>query len=146
LYHVGDDHFLHFATPERLGRLKKSDLMRLYTIAGLADDPELFTKHELIESLILAREDDAFFASFVVDPSLSLVDRSGESSSGSLTNDGNIAGGKETDEATNGYKGLNGTLPRRVTLQDFGTLIDRDTIGVSHRCIKNSVEEPNRRR
>jgi len=135
--------------------------MRLYTIAGLADDAELFTKHEIIDSLILAREDDAFFASFVVDPSLSPVDRSDDSSSGFLTNDGNIAGGEETDAAANGYKGLNGTLRRRATLQDFGTgighipkgrcmsvgnLIDHDTTGVSHTGTKNSVGESNRRR
>jgi len=132
--------------------------MRLYTIAGLTDDAELFTKHEIIDSLILAREEDAFFASL---PPLSPVNRGGDSSSGFLTNDGNIASSEETNVATNGYQGLNGTLRRRVTLQDFGTeigripkghsmsvgnLIDRGTIGVSHTCTKNPAEESSRRR
>ncbi|KAL9715431.1 hypothetical protein Ac2012v2_002094 [Leucoagaricus gongylophorus] len=151
-----DDHLLHFATPEQLARLRKLDLTRLYTIAGLADDAELFTKHEIIDSLILAREDNASLASL---PPPSPVDRGDNSSSSSLTDNGNVAGGEESDAATVNRHGLKGTIRRRVTLQDFGTgighipkgrsmsmgnLVNRDTVNVSHTHMQNSVQESNK--
>ncbi|KAJ3554978.1 hypothetical protein NP233_g12312 [Leucocoprinus birnbaumii] len=119
-----DDHLLHFATPKQLARLRKPDLVRLYTIAGLPDDAELLTKHEIIDCLISARED---YASL---PPSSPI-RGDGSSSGSLSDDGNVAGGEETDAATVHHPGPNGAMRRRVTLQDFGSVNGRPPKGRS---------------
>lgn len=146
-----DDHLLHFATPKQLARLRKPDLVRLYTISGLPDDAELLTKHEIIDCLISARED---YASL---PPSSPVGHGDGSSSGSLSDDGNVAGGEETDVTTVNHSGPNGNLRRRVTVQVYGSsangyapkgrsmsmgnLMNRDAMNSGHvHTRKSSVE------
>lgn len=95
----------------------------MYSLAGLPEDAELFTKHEIIDLLMEARED---YASI---PPSSPVGRDG-SSSGSLSDDGNIAGGEETDATPIVHMGANG-MRRRVTSQDLSKLNGRMTKGRS---------------
>jgi hypothetical protein len=116
---IADDHLLHIASPKQLARLRKPDLVRLYIIAGLPDDAELLTKHEIIDCLISARED---YASL---PPSSPIGRNDGSSSGSLSDDGNVAGDEETDVAPVDPPALNETMRRRVTVQDFGAVNGR---------------------
>lgn len=114
---AADEHLLYFASTKKLARLRKPDLVRLYGLAGLPDDAELLTKHEIIDCLIGARED---YASL---PPSSPVGRNDGSSSGSLSDDGNVAGGEETDAAP--VNPMCGTMRRRVTLHDLNKLDGR---------------------
>jgi hypothetical protein len=104
-----DEHYLNDATSRELLRLRKDELVRLYSAAGLSEDAEHLTKHDLVQAIISAREDVA-----EVPPS----SPSGFTSSDGSSDDGHFAGGEETDIG-NGYQSVNGAngLRRRVTVQ-----------------------------
>ncbi|KAJ3839334.1 hypothetical protein F5878DRAFT_679064 [Lentinula raphanica] len=54
-----DDYLIASAPSRVLNRMRKDDLIRLYALAGLTDDAESFTKSEIVQSIISAREDVA---------------------------------------------------------------------------------------
>lgn len=105
-----DEYYLNDASIKELLRLRKDALVRLYTYAGLSDDFDALTKHDLAEAIISARDD-------IVD--LPPSSPSGCTSSDGSSDDGHFGGGEETDvnhrfrpAATNG-------LRRRVTVHDM---------------------------
>jgi mitogen-activated protein kinase kinase kinase 13 len=110
LYFIADNYLINEAPPRRLLRLRKDELVRLYSAAGLAEDAELLTKHEIIDCLITARDDIASL------PPSSPPDAGGSGSSDYSSDGGNIAGGEETDFA---HRFRNG-LTRRNTMLDLG--------------------------
>ncbi|KAH6918311.1 TKL/TKL-ccin protein kinase [Coprinopsis sp. MPI-PUGE-AT-0042] len=90
-----DEHLLHSAPASELNRLKKDELIRLYRVGSLPEDPELMTKAEIIRDIITQRQDDA-----VSLPPSSPPGRSDAASSdyaNSSGDEGNVAGGEETD-------------------------------------------------
>ncbi|KAF9484664.1 hypothetical protein BDN70DRAFT_797394 [Pholiota conissans] len=108
-----DEFLINFAPPKRLNRLLKVDLVRLYELAGLPDDGELFTKSEIIDALVNNRDDHAS-----VPPSSPPARPSEAGSSEESSDDGHFAGGEETDagprHVPNGHQ-----LRRRVTLHEI---------------------------
>ncbi|KAJ7685453.1 hypothetical protein DFH06DRAFT_43508 [Mycena polygramma] len=54
-----DDHLINAASAKELQRLRKDDLVRLYTAAGLSDEADALTKSEIIDSIVAARDDVA---------------------------------------------------------------------------------------
>ena len=87
-------------------RLRKDELVRLYTAAGLPDDAELLTKNEIVDCIIAARDDVA-----ELPPSSPGV---ADSASSDYSSDGgNVAGGEETDFGGQ-FKNV---LKRSATLQ-----------------------------
>ncbi|KAF7311471.1 Protein kinase domain-containing protein [Mycena kentingensis (nom. inval.)] len=52
-----DHHLIHFAPVKELQRLRKDVLVRLYSSAGLSDDAESWTKGEIVDALLAAREE-----------------------------------------------------------------------------------------
>ncbi|GBE81813.1 hypothetical protein SCP_0401860 [Sparassis crispa] len=104
-----DDFLIHEADPRQLFRMRKEELVRLYIAAGLTEDAELLTKHEIVDCIVAARDDVA-----ELPPSSPGI---GDSNSSDYSSDGgNVAGGEETDF---GGKFRNG-LRRRATVQDLG--------------------------
>jgi hypothetical protein len=105
-----DEYYLNDASMKELLRLRKDALVRLYTCAGLSDDFDALTKHDLVDAIISARDD-------LVD--LPPSSPSGCTSSDGSSDDGHFGGGEETDvnhrfrpAATNG-------LRRRVTVHNI---------------------------
>lgn len=96
-------------------RLRKDELVRLYSAAGLSEDAEYLTKSDLAESIISARDDVAS-----VPPS----SPSGFTSSDGSSDDGHFAGGEETDAGARFRpgSGSNG-LRRRVTVQNMSPVV-----------------------
>ena len=92
-------------------------------MAGLLDDAESLTKQEIVDAIVAARDDDEE-ASL---PPSSPRDRDGGSSEYS-SDDGNVAGGEETDAGHRDVVEPNG-LRRRVTVHDVGRLAARPTKG-----------------
>jgi hypothetical protein len=82
---------INSAPPKQLSRLRKSDLIRLYALAGLSDDADSLTKSELVEAIISARDD------FPELPPSSPPGRGDNSSDYCSSDDGNVAGDEETD-------------------------------------------------
>ena len=106
-----DEHLINFAEQKQLNRLRKTDLISLYNLAGLPEDPETLTKPEIINAIIDARDD------YVSVPPSSLVDKSSDYSS----DDGNIAGDEATDAG--GLDVLDApalNLRRRATMHELG--------------------------
>ncbi|KAK7467398.1 hypothetical protein VKT23_004454 [Stygiomarasmius scandens] len=54
-----DDYLISSAPSRVLNRVRKDELIRLYSLAGLADDVDTLTKSEIIDAIINAREDVA---------------------------------------------------------------------------------------
>ncbi|KAI0345412.1 hypothetical protein BDW22DRAFT_1354345 [Trametopsis cervina] len=105
-----DNFLIHEALPRQLLRLRKDELVRLYSAAGLTEDAELLTKPEIVDCLIAARDDLASLPP-------SSPPGAGDSGSSDYSSDGgNAAGGEETD-FTSRYR--NG-LTRRSTYNDLG--------------------------
>ena len=107
---LADEYYLNDANVKELLRLRKDALVRLYTYAGLSDDFDALTKHDLAEAIVAARDDIA---------DLPPSSPSGCTSSDGSSDDGNFGGGEETDvnhrfrpAATNG-------LRRRVTVHNI---------------------------
>src|SRR6266705_3451390 len=88
---VAVDYLVHQAPSRELLRLRKGRLQDLHRTAGLSDDPEMLTKHEIIDAIISARDDLAEL------PPPSPYGNDGANSSECSSDDGNIAGGEETD-------------------------------------------------
>lgn len=59
IFFIADDYLISSAPSRVLSRMRKDDLTRLYTLAGLTDDTESFTKSDIVEAIIAAREDVA---------------------------------------------------------------------------------------
>ncbi|KAF5389955.1 hypothetical protein D9757_003564 [Collybiopsis confluens] len=74
---TSDDYLISSAPSRALKRMRKDDLVRLYTLAGLSDDTESFTKSDLVQAIIDARDDLASL------PPSSPLGRGGASASGS---------------------------------------------------------------
>lgn len=113
---LADDHLIHSASRHQLNRLRKSDLVRLYDLADLREDADTLTKSDIIDAIVNARDD---FASV---PPSSPLGRADCASSEYSSDDGNIAGGEETDFA-GPRRGPQ--MRRRVTLNDFGKTTTR---------------------
>ncbi|KAG6854554.1 hypothetical protein C0991_004890 [Blastosporella zonata] len=116
-----EDFLLNSAQPKQLSRLRKNDLIRLYHLVDLSDDPENMTKSDIIAAIIAAREED--FAS--LPPSSPPGRGDGFSSEGASSDDGVDDGNEAGDEETDVGFGINGTskplcssagLRRRATL------------------------------
>ncbi|KDQ33383.1 hypothetical protein PLEOSDRAFT_1030871, partial [Pleurotus ostreatus PC15] len=105
--HAGDEHLINEAPANQLLRMRKDELVRLYSSAGLLDDAEALTKHEIVDAIVAARDDVAEL------PPSSPPRGDGDSSDGS-SDDGNVAGDEETDFAPRRAS----TLRRRVTIND----------------------------
>lgn len=107
---AADNYLINSAEPRQLLRLRKDELVRLYATAGLTEDAELLTKHEIVECLVAARDDIASLPP-------SSPPGAGDSGSSDYSSDGgNVAGGEETDFSTRSRH----FLRRRVTLHDVG--------------------------
>lgn len=105
---AADNYLINEATPRQLLRLRKDELVQLYVAAGLSEEAELFTKPEIVDCIIAARDDIA-----ELPPSSPGV---ADSNSSDYSSDGgNIAGGEETDI---GGRCRNG-LRRRATVHDL---------------------------
>jgi mitogen-activated protein kinase kinase kinase 13 len=89
LYFIAVDYLINQAPTRELLRLKKGRLQELHRSAGLSDDPETLTKQEIIDVIISARDDLT-----ELPPSSPY---GGTNSSECSSDDGNIAGGEETD-------------------------------------------------
>ena len=110
-------HFLINEAPaKQLLRLRKDELVRLYGLAGLTEDPELFTKQEIIDCLITAREDLASL------PPSSPAGPTSSASSEYSSDGGNVAGGEETDF---GLRMRGAPLQRHVSVHDLGHAAER---------------------
>lgn len=107
------DYFVDRASSRELLRLKKCRLQELHQSAGLSDDPESLTKQEIVDAIIAARDDLAEL------PPSSPYGADGANSSGYSSDDGNIAGGEETDAGSRRRPNPGG-LRRHVTVHDVG--------------------------
>ncbi|TFY78809.1 hypothetical protein EWM64_g5203 [Hericium alpestre] len=107
-----EDHLINEAPPRQLLRLRKDELINLYQSAGLTEDAETLTKQDLVAAIVAARDDVADL------PPSSPPGRDGNSSECS-SDDGNYAGGEETDIGGHYATAENG-LRRRVTVHDMG--------------------------
>ncbi|KAI5124307.1 hypothetical protein M0805_008915 [Coniferiporia weirii] len=103
-----DDFLIHEAEVRQLNRLRKDELVRLYSLAGLTTPTEDQIKSDIINAIISARIDEE-----EVPPSSPL----GKTDGGYSSDDGHDGGGEETDAA---HGSLKNPLRRRVTVQDFG--------------------------
>ena len=91
----------------------------MYDLAGLTENADTLTKSDIIDAIINARDD---FASV---PPSSPLGRADCASSEYSSDDGNIAGGEETDFA-GPRRGPHGSqMRRRVTLNDLGKTTTR---------------------
>ena len=97
---LADNFLITEAPPRQLVRLRKDELCRLYTTAGLTDDAELLTKHEIVDCIIAARDDLASL------PPSSPPGAADSGSSDYSSDGGNVAGGEETDFAARYRNGL----------------------------------------
>ncbi|KAG2116579.1 uncharacterized protein F5147DRAFT_673515 [Suillus discolor] len=101
---ASDEFLINEASLGQLKRRRKDELLQLYTAAGLSDDAHNLTKLELAEAIIAARDDI-----------VSLPPSSpGRDASDCSSDEGNAAGGEETDAGTR-YRVPPG-LRRRATV------------------------------
>ncbi|TDL25008.1 hypothetical protein BD410DRAFT_72283 [Rickenella mellea] len=119
---LADDFLINEAGPRQLQRLKKDELMRVYSLAGLSDPPDDLTKTALITAIMSAREDGGDV------PPSSPPGRTDGHSSGYSSDDGNDGGGEETDIPRTSPHHL---LRRRITVQDLGRTVSRPMKGRS---------------
>ncbi len=110
---VAVDYLVNQAPGRELLRLRKCRLQELHCSAGLSDDPETLTKHEIVDAIISARDDLAEL------PPPSPYGQDGANSSECSSDDGNVAGGEETD-AGNQRRSHPLGLRRHVTVHDVG--------------------------
>lgn len=112
-----DEYLVNEAPPRKLLRLRKDELVRLYNTTGLADDAESFTKPELVQAIVSARDDIASL------PPSSPPGRPDSISSDYSSDDGNVAGDEETDIGVK-YRAPFG-LRRRATVNGMGDIGSR---------------------
>jgi len=107
---------IHSAPPNRLNRLRKPKLIRLYELAGHEADGDSLTKSQIIEAIVSSRDDATS-----VPPSSPPGRTDGASSE---SENGHFAGDEETDA---GPRKLHGSisLRRRVTLHDVPKSLSR---------------------
>ncbi|KAG6817823.1 hypothetical protein H0H87_003231, partial [Tephrocybe sp. NHM501043] len=118
-----DDFLLNTAQPKQLNRLRKDDLIRLYQLADLSDDPESMTKSDIVSAIIVSREED--FASL---PPSSPPGRGDGFSSEGVSSDDEIEDGNEAeDEETDAGISINGTRKNRLSSDSSG--LRRRTLG-----------------
>ncbi|THH10287.1 hypothetical protein EW145_g1443 [Phellinidium pouzarii] len=108
LLDASDDYLIHEAEARQLNRLRKDELVRLYSLAGLTMMTEDLTKSNIINAIISARIDEE-----EVPPS----SPPGKTDGGYSSDDGHYGGDEETDATRGSLK----SLRRRVTLQDIRT-------------------------
>ncbi|KAH7910638.1 hypothetical protein BJ138DRAFT_1126675 [Hygrophoropsis aurantiaca] len=113
-----DEFLINEASPRQLLRLRKDELVRLYFATGLADDADSFTKPELVQAIVAARDDIASL------PPSSPPGRGDGNSSDFSSDDGNIAGDEETDISNRHATQFNG-LRRRATVHIIKPTNDR---------------------
>jgi len=114
---LADEYLVNEAPPRKLLRLRKDELVRLYNTTGLADDAESFTKPELVQAIVSARDDIASL------PPSSPPGRPDSISSDYSSDDGNVAGDEETDIGVK-YRAPFG-LRRRATVNGMGDIGSR---------------------
>ncbi|KAH7920137.1 hypothetical protein BV22DRAFT_1040182 [Leucogyrophana mollusca] len=114
-----DDFLINEASSRQLLRLRKDELVRLYIATGLSDDAESFTKPELVDAIVAARDDLASL------PPSSPPGRSDGNSSDHSSDDGNVAGDEETD-ISNQHKAFPNGLRRRATVHAMSPLNARN--------------------
>ena len=107
---LADEYYLNDASIKELLRLRKDALVRLYTYAGLSDDFDALTKHDLAEAIISARDDIA---------DLPPSSPSGCTSSDGSSDDGHFGGGEETDVNHRFRPAVPNGLRRRVTVHNI---------------------------
>jgi len=110
---IAVDYFVNQAPSRELLRLRKGRLQDLHRSAGLSDDPETLTKQEIVDAIITARDDLAEL------PPSSPYGRDDANSSECSSDDGNVAGGEETD-AGGRRRSRSLGLRRHVTVHDVG--------------------------
>jgi hypothetical protein len=110
---VAVDYLVNQAPTRELLRLRKCRLQDLHRSAGLSDDPETLTKQEIVDCIVAARDDLAEL------PPLSPYGNDGANSSECSSDDGNVAGGEETDAGIQRRSYPLG-LRRHVTVHDVG--------------------------
>jgi len=115
-----DEYYLNDASVKELLRLRKNALVRLYTCAGLSDDFDALTKHDLADAIISARDD-------IVD--LPPSSPSGCTSSDGSSDDGHFGGGEETDVSHRFRPGATNGLRRRVTVHNIVAQTARNRAG-----------------
>jgi hypothetical protein len=120
---IADDHLLTAASRRQLLRLRKDELIRLYASAGLspAFSFETLTKPEIVDAIVAIREEDDGADDAVELPPSSPRGESEYSSEGD-GDDGNVAGGEETDVGSRvgRTKSFTSQLRRRATVNDLG--------------------------
>ncbi|KAG1891420.1 hypothetical protein F4604DRAFT_1706174 [Suillus subluteus] len=102
---ASDEFLINEASLGQLKRRRKDELLLLYTAAGLSDDAHNLTKLELAEAIIAVRDDIV---------SLPPSSPPGRDASDCSSDEGNAAGGEETDAGTR-YRVPPG-LRRRATV------------------------------
>ncbi len=109
---AADDHLINSAQPNQLLRLRKDELVRLYSLAGLCDDAEQFTKSEIVDAIITARDDVA---------SLPPSSPPGQGNSSDYSSDDGHFDDTVLDEPRNPSTrpGLLASLRRRATTNDM---------------------------
>jgi hypothetical protein len=110
---VAVDYFVNQAPTRELLRLRKYRLQELHRSAGLSEDPETLTKQEIVDAITSARDELAEL------PPSSPYGNDGANSSEYSSDDGNVAGGEETD-AGNRNRPYPTVLRRHVTVHDVG--------------------------
>ncbi|KAI0053849.1 hypothetical protein FA95DRAFT_1480179 [Auriscalpium vulgare] len=118
-----ENYLINEAAPRELLRLRKSHLLELYHAAGLSDDIDALTKQDIVDCIVAARDELAEL------PPSSPPGRDGNSSDYS-TDDGNVAGGEETDFGNRRRPGPS-ALRRRVTVHELGRSPNRPLKGRS---------------
>ena len=122
---------MYEATERHLLRLRKDELIELYNATGLDDSADDLTKQGLVGAIIAARDDGDGDGEEASLPPSSPRDRDGASSIYSSDNDeesedGNVAGGEETDMNQVTSPRLAATaLRRRVTYHNVSRSTSR---------------------
>lgn len=106
-----DNYLINEALPRQLLRLRKDELVRLYVAAGLLEDAELLTKHEIVDCIVAARDELASL------PPSSPPGVPDSNSSDCSSDCGNMAGGEETDFSNR----LRNGLRRHTTVQQIAS-------------------------
>lgn len=117
-----DEYLLNSATARQLFRLRKCDLIRLYSLSGLSDDAESMNKSDIISAMVSARDDIADLP-----PSSPLGPASSEYSS----DEGNVAGDEETDAGVSMDRANGSNLRRRATVGDVTKMCAKPVKGRS---------------
>lgn len=150
---IADEYLLKTASSRQLLRMRKDELIHLYTSAGLSPPSsfESLTKPELVDAIIGSRDEEE---NDTIELPPSSPRGSEYSSDGDVeaaeaeeeetqeVDDGNIAGGEETDAGTShsksnrrGNNGGGNPLRRRATVNDLaksvGVAMGRRPIGQS---------------